>query len=382
MLIGLSTRALAESAVKHCRNVVTLDYFGDQDQRAQVENFSLAREYRLPFSAANLLKASQDLTFDTVAYTANFENHPNIVAALSDRASLAGNGAETVRRIRDWSVLREFCEKRKIPHPQTLLPGEERLATNGQKWLCKPVNQGGGHSIRPWDGRPLNDSSILQSYMDGMSASATFLADGQRCKIIGLTRQLIGRSELGGSGYTWCGNILPLGLNAHKTKTLLEAVENMVSKLTQNFGLKGFGGMDFIISEGVDGKLYPSLLEINPRYTGSMELIESAYGLNIYTLHLDACGGQLPDFNLLKHPNEKYYGKSIVYARKELNIQNTYDWAELGRKDIPFPNDSIKPGHPICTITAEADTYNTCLAKLITRADTLRLEIGDLKRDE
>lgn len=377
LLVGLSTRALAESAVKSCHNVLTLDYFGDQDQKARVENFSLAREYHLPFSAENLLIASNDFAFDTVTYTANLENHPNVVAALAKRGKLAGNGPETISRIRDWSVLREFCTKNAIPHPPTLLPGEESQATSKYIWLSKPVNGGGGRGIQRWDGGPLNDSSVLQARVEGVPASAAFVADGEKAVVIGLTRQLNGYSEFGVSGYNWCGNILPLPLEADKTRSILGEVEDMLNRLTRNFGLKGVGGMDFVISEDVDGKLRPFLLEINPRYTGSMELIEWAYGLNIYSLHLEACEGRLPGFILSEHLNEKYYGKGIVFARQDVFVQDNENWSELGRRDIPFPGDKINQGHPVCTVLASGDTYDDCYANLCISAEDVRREIGD-----
>ena len=34
LIVGLSTRAIAESAVRGDHRIVTLDYFGDRDQRA------------------------------------------------------------------------------------------------------------------------------------------------------------------------------------------------------------------------------------------------------------------------------------------------------------------------------------------------------------
>ena len=64
LVTGLSTRAIAESAAQGGHQVVTLDYFGDRDQRSLVENHSLLRDFRLPFSAASLLQASRTLDFE------------------------------------------------------------------------------------------------------------------------------------------------------------------------------------------------------------------------------------------------------------------------------------------------------------------------------
>lgn len=377
LLVGLSTRAMAESAVKSCNNVITLDYFGDQDQRAQVANLSLAREYDLPFSAANLLVASKDLTFDTVAYTTNLENHPDVVAALAERAKLAGNGPWTIKRIRDWSILRDFCLKNSIPHPLTLLPGEEHLATSENTWLYKPVNGGGGSGIRLWDGGTLDESSVLQAYVEGMPASAAFAADGKNSVVIGMTGQLIGNPELGVNGYNWCGNILPLPLEPDTTRSILAEVTDMLRKLTRHFGLQGICGMDFVVAEDAAGRLRPHLLEINPRYTASMELIERAYGLNIYSLHIDACEGRLPEFVLSDQLPKKFYGKGIVFARQDLVIQSCKDWPKFGRSDIPYPGDRIDQGHPICTVLASGDTYQECFDALCINANNVRRETGD-----
>jgi predicted ATP-grasp superfamily ATP-dependent carboligase len=379
LILGLSTRAIAESAVRGGNEVFTLDYFGDRDQRALVKNHSLSRDYRLPFSAASLLKASSDLEFDTVLYTSNLENHPEVVEKLVDRAEVLGNGPGVLRRVRDWAVLREFCRQRSIPHPPTLLPGEENLVTSEFNWLCKPACGGGGSGIEPWDGRRLNHNFVLQACVDGLPASAAFVADGKKGVVIGLTRQLIGHHEFGATGYSWCGNILPLPMGNDKSRCVLDGVEKMISLLTRHFGLKGVGGIDIIISNGPDGRPRPVLVEINPRYTASMELIEWGYGLNIYSLHIDGVNGCLPEFSLIEHLDGPFFGKAIVFARNSIIIPDTAGWSQQGWKDIPFPSDEIKKGRPVCTVFAEGYTYNECLTNLLINDANVRRETGDTK---
>jgi hypothetical protein len=375
LILGVSTRAIAESAV-HCgNNIITLDYFGDQDQKNLVENYSLARDFQQPFSAENLFRASEELDFDSVVYTSNLENHPDVVEALSRRAFLSGNGPEVLCRVRDWKVLREFCLNNSILYPLTLLAGEEKLATPGFKWLCKPAYGGGGSGIHPWSGNPIKDSFVLQAKVEGLSASAAFVADGTKGIVIGLTHQLIGQDEFGAAGYTWCGNILPLPLEPEQNMFVLEAVEKTVNCLVREFGLKGIGGIDFVISRGHDNSLTPFLIEINPRYTGAMELIEQAYGLNIYSLQMNAVNGYLPEFSLSDYLTDTSYGKGIVFASEPVRIRNTEGWAEQGRRDIPFPGDEIDQGKPVCSILAKGETHNECLTNLFTGAENLRQEI-------
>ncbi len=380
LILGLSTRAIAESAVRGGNRVFTLDYFGDRDQRALVKNHSLARDYRLPFSAESLLKASSDLEFDAVLYTSNLENHPKVVGELADRADVLGNGPGVLRRVRDWAVLREFCRQRSIPHPPTLLPGEEKLATSEFNWLLKPAGGGGGSGIRPWDGRRLSRNFFLQACVDGLPASAAFVADGKKGVVIGLTRQLIGHHEFGATGYCWCGNILPLPMEYDKSRCVLDGVQKMVSLLTRHFGLKGVGGIDIIISDGPDGRPRPFLVEINPRYTASMELIEWGYGLNIYSLHIDAVNGYLPEFSLTGHLDGLFFGKAIVFARNSIIIPDTGGWSERGWRDIPFAGDEIKKGRPVCTVFAGGNTHNECFTNLLINDANVRRETGDTKK--
>jgi predicted ATP-grasp superfamily ATP-dependent carboligase len=380
LLIGLSTRALGESATLGGESVFSLDYFGDNDQKTLVENYSLNRDYRLPYSVENLVRTSTDLEFDAVVYTSTFENHPKAVAMLSERANILGNSPEVLTQVRDWFVLREFCHENSISHPQTLLAGEEKLASPKINWLCKPAHGGGGSGIRPWNHGPIKKDEILQACLNGLPASAAFVADGKSGVVIGLTLQLIGSDKLGRGGYSWCGNILPLPIDDDQRLNLLEALERIVSHLVRCFGLKGIGGIDFIAIKRADGSLKPFLIEINPRYTASMELVEWAYRLNIYSLHIEAFNGCLPQFCLNEHMNSPYFGKGIVFAYQPIIIGNTEEWAARGWKDIPYPGEMVKAGHPVCTVLAKGNTYNECLEKLYRNATIVRHETNDMGR--
>ena len=389
LITGLSTRAIAESAAHGAEQVITLDYFGDHDQRMLVENYALLRDFRLPFSAEALLQASRSLDYEAVVYISNLENHPAVVEELARGRALLGNDPAVLRQVRDWRVLREFCRTAPFPCPTTLLPGEEGQAVrpggrrpNGADpeipWLCKPVCSGGGHGIRYWDGALQPDRArILQRYIAGRPASAAFVADGQRSVALGLTEQLIGQEELGARDFTWCGNILPLALRRKERAVLLQVVQTMADQLTVSFGLRGVNGMDLVIAAGPDGSPCPFLVEVNPRYTASMELVERAYGLNVFSLHLAALRGQLPDFSLAEHLGGPFFAKGIVYAQSTATMPETAGWVEKGRRDIPYPGEQIDAGHPICTVLAEGETRQECWEQLLAAVGAVRQEIAE-----
>jgi len=278
-----------------------------------------------------------------------------------------------LRRVRDWRALRAFCRQSGISFPATLLQGEEAGAGPAASWLLKPVRGGGGHGIRPWAGEPLDAAHFLQRLVPGRPASAAFVADGRRCVVLGLTEQLIGRQELGAAGFAWCGNILPLPIPDQQCAAVLRLVESMANQLTREFELRGVNGIDLVISDDLD----VHLIEVNPRYTASMELVEDAYGLNIFSLHIEAVAGRLPRWSLAEHMDGPRRAKGIVYATQDVTIPNTDTWLASGRRDIPFRGDRIAAGHPICTVLSRGTHRAECWRRLVEGAGSVRRDTGD-----
>jgi uncharacterized protein len=378
LITGVSTRAIAESAVKSGHDVFTIDFFGDLDQKQIVENYSLLRDFNFPFKAESLIEASCRFNFDSLVYISNFENFPDLIEKLPSHVKISGNTPETLRRVRDWRLLRKFMTDSNIPFPETLLPGEEEKVIGQKGWLLKPTNSGGGSRIKPWEGERLSETQVIQRYVEGIHASASFLANGQEGLLIGLSTQLIGVNELGATGFTWCGNILPLPLPKAAYLRLLKRLENYISLLSAHFKLKGACGIDFIISGEPSERSEPYVIEVNPRYTASMELVEEAYGLNVYSLHNMAVEGRLPAFSIAAQDDNTFYGKGIVFAKKDIEIKNTEGWRKRGIRDIPFKGDIILERHPVCTIMVKGKSHNECLSDLFNKTEELRQEIGDM----
>ena len=377
LIVGFSTRAIAESAVSGGYDVVTLDYFGDRDQKERVENYSLMRDFGLGFSAEALVAASRGLEREAVVYTSSLENHPNVVEELTKGHTLLGNTPQILREVRHWPTLRSFCREEAIPFPCTFFSGEA-LPESGC-WLRKPLRSGGGHGISFWRQEPVDDSHLLQEYIGGTHASAAILADGQRCVLLGITEQLIGREELGARGFTWCGNILPPALPSDELVRLSKAVEHLAAKFTRHFGLRGVNGLDFVLAHD-QGRVIPYLVEVNPRYTASMELVEWAYDLNVFDAHVRSFDGELPAFHLGEHffsGPASYFGKAIVYARHEATMPETAGWRGIGRRDVPFPGERIGAGHPICTALAEAESRDKCWHRLLAAARAVYQEVEE-----
>ena len=352
--------------------MITLDYFGDRDQRALVENYSLMRDFQTGFSAEALLTASQTLVYDELVYIANLENYPGIVKAMAGRRVLCGNPPAVLREVRDWRALQRWAAENDIPMPTTLLPGEELCADPTVRWLVKPARSGGGHGIHFWAGEALKGGTILQRYIAGRPASAAFVADGRHCVLLGITEQLIGETRLGAQEFRWCGNILPLAAPTGQQSVLVRSVTALAAGLTQRFHLCGLNGIDLIVDD--QGQIF--LLEVNPRYTASMELIEHATGGNLFSLHREGYLGHLPEPPAIQWKGP-FWGKGIVTTRRAVTVPVTDAWYERGRRDIPFTGERIAAGHPVCTVLVQGLDRDACWHELTAAADAVSREIGD-----
>jgi uncharacterized protein len=367
LVLGVSTRAMVESAVRGGHEVVAADFFGDRDQARLAESYALQRDLGLPATAEGLAAAAESIDADAVVYGSNLENHPDVVARLAARRRLLGNPAEVLREVRDWAVLRRFCREAGIAHPVTLLRGEEGRAGSG-RWLRKRLRSGGGHGIVPWDGAALDDAHVLQAEVEGRAASVAFVADGKGSRIFGLSEQLLGRSALGGSGFAWCGNLLPLESTGVPGTEVRAQLEHMASRLTRRFGLVGVNGLDVVIGRDSKGVARPYLIEVNPRFSGSMELAERAFGVSVFSLHLEGIAGRLPRASAADCAPDGCVGKGIVFARRPVVVPDTEEWLRRGLRDVPAPGRRVAAGHPVCTVLAHGRDRQACLAGLFSAA--------------
>jgi methenyltetrahydromethanopterin cyclohydrolase len=136
----------------------------------------------------------------------------------------------------------------------------------------------------------------------------------------------------------------------------------LATAVTNEFGLVGLNGLDFIARNGV---AYP--IEVNPRYSASMELVERAAkpDLSLFALHEHACAGELPAS--IPSPR-KVWGKAIVFARKDVTVRDGQAWRRIGAADIPHAGERIRKGRPICTVFADADDARACHRRLVEAA--------------
>ena len=362
---------MAESAAVAGYAVCSLDAFGDLDQHPAVRAVSLPRDVGVPFTVDAVVRAAERIEADVVAYLSPFENHPAAVERLARGRTLWGNGASVLRRVRRPGV---------VSRPAGV--------SSPDRWLVKPRASGGGHGIEWWSpGNPVPAGSHVEPFIDGEPGSIVFVAAGRVIVPLGLTRQLVGDAAFGATGFRYCGSILHVipseapalrsesdeGRNPQAPDSglseLLDSALHVARGVVTEFDLVGVNCIDFIARDGI-----AMPIEINPRWSASMELVERAHGLSVFGVHAAACAtGELPTFDLTRADTDSAVtGKAIVFARHDVICGDTAAWlGDTTVRDVPHPGEHIPAGRPVCTVFASSRDADACHAALIARANRL-----------
>jgi uncharacterized protein len=373
IILGASTRAAATSALRAGWTPWCADLFADAD----LERIATVRKVPSHAYPHGLLDALKEAPPGPVLYTGALENWPDLVAGI-DRQVL-GNGADVLRAIRSPSNWTACLREKGVPCPALA------SAPMAGRWLLKPRKSAAGYDIAHYDGRGFNPRThFLQEWIDGVPCSATFLNG----RLIGVTQQLIGTPWLNATGFHYAGNIGPLPID-RESVSRWQAIGDALAK---NFALMGLFGVDAIVRDGV---VWP--IEINPRYTASMELLERAYGTALLPMHGDAFAdkgkphperregwGSSPALTPDPAPGgrgERIHGKAILYARNTIVFPSDGPWRETLRDgvdldriefaDLPHAGDIIERGRPVLTLFASGASSDECAANLQEKAQAL-----------
>ncbi len=118
------------------------------------------------------------------------------------------------------------------------------------------------------------------------------------------------------------------------------------------------------------------VVEVNPRPTGSLESIEAAHEVGVFSAHLDGCAGRLSPMASAS-AQRRAAGKAILFATRDVRVGDTSGWPERGIRDVPHPHERIAAGHPICTLLSVQSSPDAVVADLEARAAALRVELGE-----
>jgi predicted ATP-grasp superfamily ATP-dependent carboligase len=371
LILGASARAAACSACRAGFQPVAADLFADRDLKAiaPVERIEVA-DY--PEGLAAAAAAAEPSPW---MYTGSLENHPDLVERIARQRPLWGNDGGVLRSVRNPRLLAAALRDGGFCGPPVRFTSRG-LPRDGS-WLVKPLASAGGRKIVPLaareeDARSPGPERYYQKRISGPSLAALFVAPGKNnagseAVLTGVTRQWLGHPA---APFGYVGSLGPWPISG-RARNRIAALGRW---LAAEFGLVGLFGIDLILRAGE-----PWTIEVNPRYTASVEVIELALGRSLLADHAFACDpSTAPNFRVTAPPQPdrpRFVGKLIVFAVAQCRFpavayrvpsdEDPFAIPRIG--DIPERGTRFERGDPVLTLFAHASTADACRRLLVSR---------------
>ena len=363
LVVGQSVRPIALSAARAGHDVFAADCYSDLDLVESVSgsfrmDWDPARPGDLLLKARAVIEAAIDAdSIDCLVLG------PGVEVMKVDGVRVLNNPPEKVAEASDKLRLARWFEAEGFASVPTWRVGD--APTTDLPLMVKPRRGAGGVENRlvytDEELALLEGDLIVQQFVRGTPASVSVIADGERAVAISANEQLIGTEWLGGAGFRYCGNISPLeapGAGA-ASAAMMSTAEEIITRLQ----LVGSNGVDFILADSG-----PLVLEVNPRFQGSLDAVEISTGLNLFQAHLLSFDGVLP-----KRPQPRGYGgRGVLYAEDDLKIDGDLRAVTRWIADVPSPGSSLKRGEPVTSILSSAGDGDGALALLRRRSSSIR----------
>ncbi|MGQ9641733.1 MAG: ATP-grasp domain-containing protein [Candidatus Bathycorpusculaceae bacterium] len=385
LVVGADTVFLAASAKRAGYNVYVADYFGDVDlQRFCSEFLAVIKQKEgkscgkthLNFKPEAFLKMAKILSkkhrIDATLLSSGLDDYFDVLYELNSVIPLFGNSPEAIRSVREKPKFFNELKRLDVPHPETAITrnvweAKDAAAKMRYPVIAKPSKGFGGADIRLvlndkemekafFEVYKANESVLVQKFIEGVHASISILAEDKSVEVISINEQLLGLpSVFQREPFGYCGNIVPLCV----ANSLFEKCKSIVEKIALHFGLKGCNGVDIVISKNGT----PYVVEVNPRFQGTLGCIEKIFGINLVDAHIKAClYGEMPTIK----KSSKFCTRLILYAPKRVIVPDLTVLQEVW--DIPLPNSIIEEGEPLCSVLTEGKSRDASLRKAEEKA--------------
>lgn len=366
ILIGASVRALAFSCIRAGYKPWCIDLYADEDLTKNCPTTLITKSF--PDEISDLVKTAPKVP---ILYTGGLENHSALLHLLSAQRTILGITGSTLYNLRNIPGFYNLLKSKQINTP-TIITSTKDL-NKETSYLRKPKYRSGGLGIKPFEPSKqtmVDDADFYyQEFIKGESRSAIFCFTESGFELLGTSIQSSGTQSLHASDFLYSGNMGPVNPCASELKEL-QTIGEIISS---NYRPRGLLGMDYILN---DSRVYP--LEINPRYTASVEVLELALGQNFITKHMQAFGFKTIYENPA-HTEPSVIGKAIYYAPHDVLIPEDAPWVSIEANprlfspfaDIPRANSAIDKGSPVVTIFAKASSLNEVEGQLKTRTSQL-----------
>jgi len=380
LIVGIDTVFVAASAKKAGYNVYVADYFGDIELQRLCHDFMAVIKQQEGKSCgrmiwnfkpeafleiAKILSKEHDL--DAILVSSGLDDYFDILYELNSLAPIIGNPPKVFKNVREKPKFFDELEALGISCPETEITSDVSeacfLASKiGFPIVLKTTRSFGGTDIRlvrsqeelekVFPAISQNDESVvIQKFVEGIHASVSVLAGKNIVRVLSINEQMLGLpSVFQHEPFGYCGNIVPLRVD----NAVFERCKAIAEKIASHFSLRGSNGIDIVISKGGE----PQVIEVNPRFQGTLGCVEKILGINLVESHIRAC---LYDDSPTVGNTSKFCTRLILYAPKRVFAPNLATFKEAW--DIPLPNSIIEEGEPLCSILAEGKSRDSSFKK-------------------
>ena len=280
-----------------------------------------------------------DVRADAVAYGAERSRTTRERCRRWRRAPcLWGNTPDVLRRCaRSAALFARRFEPRGFPVPRRCRAGDSGAADGGRAWLLKPVRSGGGRGVRRWRGAALaRRVCYVQRYVDGVPGSVVFVAAAGRRRRSASPGSLSATPAFGASGFALLRQRLRPRRRSMTTRRVATSATALARAAVEPRSASSASAAS--TSSPRDGVVHP--IEVNPRWTASMELVERALRASrVFDAHADACARRRAARRpAVRAAGARAVGKAIVFARRGRALPATRaTWLAARRRRHPAP---------------------------------------------
>lgn len=375
LIIGFDTRNIVCSASRAGYTVCSIDVFCDFDLRecayasVFLECRTIQELHQLKTSRIKAQMAEFGLEFDALVPGSGLEmlNHKDFSCPV------LASSPDAMQKASDKLYLSKKLEALGIPHPRCYSP--EELDAIEYPVMIKPVSGGGGvfnriarskqellaileelHGLNP---ELKEETVVIQEFLEGIPSSVSLLSTKNEALSVAVNEQLIGIPWLSRLPFVYCGNITPF------RNEQTDEMEALAEELMLEFRLLGSNGVDFLAS-----KKGPVVLEINPRFQGSLDTVEMAMNINLFEAHAGCFRGELPE----KPKAKGFAARGVIYSDRELFIDQKLMELILREKgaDVPSQGTVVEPDGPLTSLFARTSTREEAVLSLEKGANRIR----------
>lgn len=353
LVAGFATRHVARSASIAGCEVYAVDHFCDQDL-AWYTHDSIRFE-ELPDIVPAIEEMCSRHTIDLVVVTSGAES-------LEIDIPICGTSAEKASKFLDKLEIQHFFESLEIPTPRIVgegtFPAMIKPRTGAGGWRNRVVHDRG--DLELWKETFENPPYISQEVVRGVPSSVCCLVNGSKAVAVAVNEQILRGGE-NACAYGFSGSVTPY-ISPHSDEMIRYA-----ERIAAASGCRGTVGIDFMAGDEVWA------IEINPRFQATLDTVEMATGWNLFSRHVDACQGRLPD---KRPPPIRYAVRSILFAEKDMEIEKDLKRLHPAVADIPWPKTAFEEGQALISVYGWGRSRDEALAMLDKHNRLVRQYMG------